>query len=457
MNRNKIKDYILQNFNKVKINSMDILCGDVFIALPGKNNHGASFIKDVLENGASFVVTDKILEKKNVNKKIIIVENVLDFLDLIAKEKRKIFNGKIIGITGSVGKTSVKENLIFFLENSFNVSASIKNYNNYLGVIISLLNLDLNSDYAIFEIGTNDFYEIRKLTSIIKPSQVIITNIYPTHLEKLINTKNIAEEKSDIFNPNYNKNTQIAILPNENEDEKIIIEKAFKLKLFKIITFGNNSSSDMKNVKIKPFDSFHSKINLKYQNRKLSFVIPNNQVLRINNILICLCIFIFNKINLDIFFSVSMNVPLVEGRGLENNIIFNKKNIKFIDESYNASPKSMKTTIDFFSNLKTNKNQKKFLVLGDMKELGKYSNFYHKDLLNYIYNKKLENIIICGEYMKIALDKNFSKNFILMFDKNIILEYLERHLSNNDIILIKGSNSSITNEIAKDLLKRKVN
>ena len=128
-----------------------------------------------------------------------------------------------------------------------------------------------------------------------------------------------------------------------------------------------------------------------------------------------------------------------------------------MDESYNASPKSMKTIIDFFSDLKTNKNQKKFLILGDMKELGKYSNFYHKDLLNYINNKKLENIIICGEYMKIALGKNFTKNFILMFDKNFILEYLERHLSNNDIILIKGSNSSITNEIAKDLLKRKVN
>ena len=119
MNRNKIKNYILQNFNKVKINSMDILYGDVFIALPGKNSHGASFIKDVLENGASFVVTDKILEKKNVNKKIIIVENVLDFLVLIAKEKRKIFNGKIIGITGSIGKTSVKENLIFFFRKFF--------------------------------------------------------------------------------------------------------------------------------------------------------------------------------------------------------------------------------------------------------------------------------------------------------------------------------------------------
>jgi UDP-N-acetylmuramyl pentapeptide synthase len=186
-------------------------------------------------------------------------------------------------------------------------------------------------------------------------------------------------------------------------------------------------------------------------------MISNNQILRINNILICLCIFIFNKINLDIFTSVSMNVPLVEGRGLEQNIIFNKKNIKFIDESYNASPKSMKTAIDFFSDLKTNKNQKKFLILGDMKELGKYSNFYHKDLLNYIYNKKLENIIICGECMKIALDKNISRNFILMLDKDIILRYLDKNLSNNDIILIKGSNSSITNEVAKNLLKRKVN
>lgn len=457
MNLNKIENYILNNFNKIKINSKDIIYGDVFIALSGKNDHGASFIKDALDNGAIFIISDKIIEKKNINQKIIIVENILDFLCLIAIKKRNLFSGKVIGITGSIGKTSVKENLKFFLESSFNVSASIKSYNNYLGVIVSLLNLDLKSDYAIFEIGTNNFYEIRKLTSIIKPSQVIITNIYPTHLENLINTKNIAEEKSDIFNPNYNENTELVILSDNNEDEKIIIQKALKLKLFKIITFGNDLHSNIKNVQIKSFDNFHSEIYLKYNNKILSFKIPNNQVLKINNILICLCVFIYNKIDLEIFKKLSMNIPLFKGRGLELNIIINKKNIKFIDESYNASPKSMKIIIDYFSDLKIDINQKKFLILGDMKELGSDTIMYHKDLLNYICNKKLENIIICGEFMQSALDKDIIRNFTLMLDKKIILDYLEKNVSNNDIILIKGSNSSITNDIAKDLTKRGVN
>ena len=236
----KLKNYIFKNCNKIKINSKEIKHGDIFIALPGKKIHGAFYIQEAIDSGASFIITNQFLEKNNINQNILIVDDVLIFLDSIAKEKRKLFSGKVIGITGSIGKTSVKENLNFFLKSSFNVSSSIKSYNNYLGIIISLLNIDLNSDFCIFEIGTNNFNEIKKLTSIILPSQVIITNIYPTHLEKLINVKNIAIEKADIFNPKYNNNIELAILPSNNKEEKMIIDEAHKVGSFKIRTVGNN-------------------------------------------------------------------------------------------------------------------------------------------------------------------------------------------------------------------------
>jgi UDP-N-acetylmuramyl pentapeptide synthase len=178
----KLTAYLINNFDKIKIHSNHINKGDVFLSLAGKNNHGNDFIQDAIENGARYIITDKKTNLTQFNKNIIVVQNSLQFLKKISIEKRKIYNGKVIGITGSIGKTSIKENLKFFLNPYFIISASIKSYNNYLGVIISIINLNLKSDFAIFEIGTNDFYEIRKLTSLVKPSQVIISNIFQTHL-----------------------------------------------------------------------------------------------------------------------------------------------------------------------------------------------------------------------------------------------------------------------------------
>ena len=458
MNNKKITDYIINNSKKVKINTQDILDGDIFIALQGKNNHGSSYIDIAIEKGAIFIITDNHTCIQNINKKILLVDDVLVFLHKIALEKKKLYSGKIIGITGSIGKTSVKENLHFFLSSLFTVSSSIKSYNNFLGVLLTLLNIDLKSDYCIFEIGTNDFFEIRELTSIIEPSQIIITNIFPTHLENLINTRNIAKEKSDIFDPRFNKNIKLAILSNNNADEEFIIEKAKKLKLRKILTFGKNLNSDVKVVKIEGIDNIFSKVFIEYQSNKLSFKLNNNQVSRIDNILACYCILIHNKVNLKILSDLSKDIPLLEGRGINKKIIFNNKKIRLIDESYNASPQSMKIIVNDFLNLKLLENHKKFLLLGDMQELGKDSLKYHLKLINYIESKNINNIILCGKLMKIALDKNNNNNnFISMLDKDTIMKYLKDNVNKNDIILIKGSNSSITKQVVGCLTKSEEN
>ena len=444
----------MNNFDKIKIHSNQINEGDVFLALAGKKNHGNDFIEDAIKNGARYIITDKKIDINSHNENIVVVQNSLHFLKKISVEKRKLYNGKVIGITGSIGKTSIKENLKFFLNSYFIISASIKSYNNYLGVIISLINLNLKSDFAIFEIGTNDFYEIRKLTSLVKPSQVIISNIYQTHLENLINTRNVAIEKSDIFNPKYNSLAELLIIPNENIDEKFIIKQAKKYNINNIISIGRSLNSDIKILGLKNKKDLSINVKIKNKDKIINFYINKSQIHRINNILCCFAIFIYNKININYFISLTNNIPEIEGRGKINKINFDKKKINFIDESYNASPQSMKICIDYFQKIKTEKEQKKLLILGDMKELGENSLNYHIELLEYIVMKKLSNVIICGELLKIALDKICNKNILNMDDINSIIEYAKKNLKNNDIVLIKGSNSSLTRNLALKLLKK---
>ena len=457
----KLKKYLLKNFNVVKINSNDIKKGDVFIALKGEKNHGSQYIVEAINNGARYIITDIFFNKEGVkseDNKVVVVKNTLDFLLKIAKEKRKLYKGKVVGITGSIGKTSVKENLKYFLSSTHKVYASIKSYNNYLGIIISLLNLDLKSHFALFEIGTSDFLEIKKLSSIVIPSQVIITNIFPTHLEKFINTRNIALEKSDIFHPKYSPGVKLVILSNYNIDEKFIIKNAKKLNSLKIMTFGRDVKSDITINNIKKIDDIFSFIEVIFENKKIELTIHNNQLHRINNILICLLFFIHNIIKLDFFLSSTKNLPLLEGRGLHNQIILdNNRKIYFIDESYNASPQTMKKCVDYFLNLKTTLKQKKIIILGEMRELGDNSLSYHIDLINYLLEKKIKNVIICGKLMQIAKTKIGNNNIPCKLNLESILEYINTFVQDNDIVLIKGSNSSITNQVAKYFLNKGVN
>ena len=284
------------------------------------------------------------------------------------------------------------------------------------------------------------------------PSQAIITNIFPTHLEKLINTKNIAKEKSDIFNSKYNPNIKFVILADNNIDEKYIIKKAITKNITRILTFGKNPSSNLQILNIKNVNNLDYKIALSYKNKRINFIINYDQLQKLDNLLICILFFIYNKIDIKTLISRTQTVPLVEGRGRHNQILFYNKKITFIDESYNASPQSMKNAINYIKNFNTKKNQKKFIVLGDMLELGDNKLKYHIDLLNYISEKKLDNVIICGELMKIALKKSNNVNIIFFMNIKSILNYLNKKINSNDIVLIKGSNSSLTNKLAKDFL-----
>ena len=220
------------------------------------------------------------------------------------------------------------------------------------------------------------------------------------------------------------------------------------------MTFGKGLNSDVIIDNIKKLDNLDMNIDIIYQNKKINFTISHHQLHRINNFLICLLVFIHNKINLEYFLAKTLEVPLIEGRGLKNEIIFNGKKIYLIDESYNASPQTMKICIDYFNQIKTYHKQKKILILGEMKELGDLSLKYHRDIINYLYKKKLKNVIICGHLMKISLEKKYKKEIKCMLDKESILSLLKKTVNHEDILLIKGSNSAMTNDLAKFFLKK---
>ena len=452
-----IENYLIQKKDKIKINSNEIINGDVFVALQGSKTHGNDYFVQALERGAKYIITDKKSDLFVNKKNILLVKNSLIFLLSIANIKRNIFKGKVIGITGSAGKTTVKENLKFFLLSDTKVSASVKSYNNYLGVLISLINMNLYCDFAIFEIGTSNFNEIRKLTSIVMPQQIIITNIFPTHIANFKNTRNVAKEKSDIFNPKYNPEVELLILPNSNSDESFLYDQAKKMNISKVITLGKNINS---NYHIKKIDKKLNGIsNVKIKTNKKLFEIDVNTILshQIYNIIICLIIFNYNDLSLKNFCKKSIKVPKISGRGLEKIISINNRKIRFIDESYNASPITMHICINYFHKLELQKNQKKFLILGDMNELGEVSKKYHQNIIEQIINCNFDNVILSGGLFKSAIkDIKIKKNQIKYMSNEIeIIEFLRKNIHNNDTLLIKGSNSTIVNKLAKKLISNK--
>lgn len=451
---NEISEYIISNYDKVKINSKDIEKNDIFIALKGTKIDGNKFIKDAFKAGAKYCITNKINREIGFNSRVLFHKDIFSFLKIISLKKRSLYSGIVIGITGSAGKTTLKENLKFFLSEKYKVSASIKSYNNKLGVMLSILNMDINSKFSIFEIGTNNFYEIRELTNLVKPSQMFITNILPTHLENFKIIKNIALEKSDIFNKKFNSQAKTLYLQMNSNDEKIIKNIAKKQKIKNIITIGNDKL-DCYVAKISKYKSYH-KIKLNILKHNFNILLKKYEDIQIKNLIFVLAFFIFNKINTNLVFKKKLKFPEIEGRGSLHKIILNGVNINLIDQSYNANPDTMIESIKNFSKNNT-KGFKKILILGNMNELGLNEVDFHCNVLREIKEHKFDMVILSGDSFKKALKKfsDFKIKYTYRKSRHGIMNYINKNVHKKAMMMVKCSNSTEVNKFVK-LLKLKM-
>ncbi len=418
---------IQKNFSVkgISTDSRSLKKGYIFVAIKGKNFNGNDYVDKALKKGAAIAIADDKRFINSKNNKIIYVKNSILALGKITKNIIKEYNGKVIAITGSNGKTSTTSIISQTIKGS---SSTIKNYNNEIGMPLSVINASPKSKSLVLEIGASKFNDINYLSKILNPDIGIITNIGNSHLETLKNIDGVLRVKSEIIQ-NIKSNGYL-IVPSENKQYVGYWKKT--RSDIKIFTFGMCKTADF----------FPTKINI--NNKSISFHINSIHLKEsifintcmvgehnIKNILASFIVHYCLGLNLEKF------ATIINSKNIKNIRLTKKKWIRgstLIDDSYNANPDSAKKSIDLLSCYK----KRKFLILGDMLELGRYKKKLHKNIGEYADAKGIDVLIGYGKLTKHAIE-SFGKNGIFFKKEDELKVYLKENITSKDVILIKGS------------------
>ena len=349
------------SFRKAIINSAEVKKNDIFFAIKGKKNDGNKFVEQSFKKKASLAIVNRIQNNLKKNRQIK-VKDTLKFLTKSSKIFRENIRTQIITITGSCGKTTLKELLGNTLKKISKVSISPKSFNNKYGVPLSLFNLNQSDNYGVLEAGMDKKGEIDYLTKIIQPDVSVITNINYAHAKNFKNIKEIALAKSEII---HNTKTNGYVVLNADDDFfKFHKKVAFKNKI-KVISFGiKDLKSNVKFIRILR-EGKNFKICIRINKLRKYFVVSNNFQSHLYNILATLAVI---SIYIDIFQlnkNIFLDFQTPAGRGDFLKIKINKKNINLIDESYNSNPLSLKTAILNYDKIDS-KKKKKYLLIGEI-------------------------------------------------------------------------------------------
>ena len=430
-----------------RINSKEIKKNDIFFAIKGKKNDGNKFISEAFIKKASLAIVNQINKKNNIKSQIK-VKDSLKFLTQSSKIYRQNINTKIIAITGSCGKTTLKELLGSSLKKISEVSTSPKSYNNKYGVPLSLFNLDQKDDYGVLEVGMDKKGEIDYLSKIIQPDVSVITNVNYAHSKNFKNLKQIALAKSEIIN---NTKDNGFIVLNADDNFFILHKKIAIKKNLKIFSFGiKNKKSNIKLISIKKSGKKFKAI-IKINDLRTYFLISNDFQNNILNILAALAVMsIFldtSKISKNIF----ANFEIPSGRGDISKIKIDNKNLNLIDESYNSNPLSLKSAILNYDKLPSKKS-KKYLLLGDMLELGKNSKKLHQSIGTIINQTKIDKVFVKGRKILTTFNSiSKLKRGRILNNNSQIIDLIKNHINNNDYLMVKASNATGFNKIVNNL------
>ena len=436
--------------NNIAINSKEIKKNNVFFAIRGKNKDGNLFVNEAFDKGASLAIVNN--QKKS--KKKIVVKNTLKFLTEASSILRDNLPSKIISITGSCGKTSLKELIGGSLNKISQTTYSPKSFNNKFGVPLSLFNLKKDDDFGIFEIGMDKKDEIDYLSNIIKPDVGVITNISYAHIKNFKNINQIALAKSEIIK-NIKEDGYLVL----NKDDKFYnFHKKIGLKRnLKILSFSLKNKSSTVNLESISKEKSKYKVSINISKRKKYFYVNSLFENDLKNLLATITIISIYKNILKLDKNIFYSHKKINGRGDIMKIKLFKKNFYLVDESYNSNPSSLKSALENFDMINID-NSKKHLIIGDMLELGKYSKKLHIEIGKNINKTSLKNVNVIGNHVKwIYSNLNNSKRGITIKRKSQIIDLIKNDLNNNDYLMIKGSNSTGLNSLTNQIKTGKIN
>jgi len=433
----------LKKINYVSIDSRNIRANTLFIALKGNRFDAHNFVKDAIKNGAEAIVINKsrLNQFNDIKVPIVTVKDTKLALGDIARIWRKKLHTKIIGITGSSGKTTVKDMLAQMLSEKYKVNKTETNNNNHIGVPLTIFNTNEKHQVLVAELGTNHFGEIPYTASILSPDYSLITNIGDSHLEFLKNREGVWKEKSFLFEETIRNGGKVFL----NFDDPIL--KAKYLRKGNCISYGFSGRVDVQG-KIKSYtEDGKPIIEITYKKKNYEFTLPIYGEQSAKNFLASCAVALEFGMSIAQIKNTVSRLKAPSGR-LD---VQRFKNFILIDDTYNANPDSTKAAIELVGRIKTFK--KKILILGDMLELGKTSMKLHQRLKNVIVNSKVDEVYTVGSKMKHLYEKFDRTNLLAIhFAKREFFKSYINHLNFNDsVILVKGSRGMRMEEFVSEI------
>ena len=430
----KAMESLKRKFHAISINSKKIKKDDIFIAIKGLNFDGHDYINEAFKNGAIAAI---ISDEEKISKNTILVNDTKKSLADISSLFLMKFKPFVIGITGSNGKTTTKELIKSILDSNYGTNkilATHANYNNDIGLPLTIFNLNSEHSHIVIEMGMNHPKEISYLANIAPPNFAVITNIGEAHIENFKNREAIANEKKDILRNLKAEGT--AILPKDSEFFNFLVKD---LKNVKVLSFGMRRDAD---ISCELLD--HKKILIKtpkYDLEIKSKLLGHNNI---SNILAAVTCAYQLKINPTKIKEGIENITPIPSR-LE--LKEGKKRAAIIDDTYNANPSSFLSAIEVLNEFPG----KKILVIGDMAELGENSRIYHQELSRSIKETKIDITLGLGKYTKEIITL-LGRNNSWFRSKDDLVKHLYACMKGSTI-LVKGSRSMKMEEIVKKLIK----
>ena len=427
-------EILKRKFHAISINSKKIKKDDIFIAIKGLNFDGHDYINEAFKNGAIAAI---ISDEEKISKNTILVNDTKKSLADISSLILMKFKPFVIGITGSNGKTTTKELIKSILDSNYGTNkilATQANYNNDIGLPLTIFNLNSEHSHIVLEMGMNHPKEISYLANIAPPNFAVITNIGEAHIENFKNREAIANEKKDILRNLKAEGT--AILPKDSEFFNFLVKD---LKNVKVLSFGMSKDAD---ISCELLD--HKKILIKtpkYDLEIKSKLLGHNNI---SNILAAVTCAYQLKINPTKIKEGIENITPIPSR-LE--LKEGKKRAAIIDDTYNANPSSFLSAIEVLDEFPG----KKILVIGDMAELGENSRIYHQELSRTIKETKIDITLGLGKYTKEIITL-LGRNNTWFRSKDDLVKHLYSCMKGSTI-LVKGSRSMKMEEIVKKLIK----
>ena len=436
---------------RISIDSRTLIPGDLFFAIVGSNFDGHDFIIEAFGKGAVGAVVCKDAstlqqnEQIDKNKIIIEVKNTIFALQDWSKHYKDKFNTVNICVTGSNGKTTTKEIIAHILSQKFPLLKTSGNYNNEIGIPLTLLQLNKSHKLLVAEMGMRGLGEINALTNFITPDLAVVTNIGEAHIGLLGSKDNIFKAKSELLQSL--EKDGIAII---NRDDPYFSKTLEIVKNKKVYTFGVENMSDIMACNVRLVSNKGMRFTLVIQNdirKEIYFPLLGRH--NIYNALAATAVAFALGTELDL---IERGLSSFKQLDLHMQLSNFYQGIKILNDSYNASPLSVKSALETL--IEVAQNSRKIAILGDMLELGEKSDFYHQEIGEKVAKLSIDILITVGSGGKIiaqsSKEKGMTEERVFSFEKNEKINLAKKLLSltkPGDFILLKGSREMKMEEI----------